>query len=61
MLSLTSPRCKSGLHVCDDLLIIAYSVKTAKWIGDCFIYTTANNRLCYFIGTESYTVSPFDR
>ena len=55
------PRCKSGLYVCDHQLIIVYSVKTAKWIGDCFIYTTANNRLCYFIGTESYTVSPFDR
>ena len=55
------PRCKSGLHVCDYLLISIRSVKTAKWIGDCFIYTTANNRLCYFIGTESYTVSPFDR
>ncbi|KAF9443984.1 coatomer protein [Macrolepiota fuliginosa MF-IS2] len=35
------------------------SVQTGKWIGDCFIYTTPN-RLSYFIGTESYTISPFD-
>ncbi|EKM79756.1 hypothetical protein AGABI1DRAFT_127441 [Agaricus bisporus var. burnettii JB137-S8] len=35
------------------------SVQTAKWIGDCLIYTTPN-RLCYFIGTETYTISPFD-
>jgi coatomer subunit beta' len=35
-------------------------VKTAKWIGDCFIYTTASNRLSYFVGNESYTISPFD-
>ncbi|KAJ3513632.1 hypothetical protein NLJ89_g2841 [Agrocybe chaxingu] len=36
------------------------NVKTGKWVGDCFIYTTASNRLCYFVGTESYTISPFD-
>jgi len=35
-------------------------VKTGKWVGDCFIYTTASNRLCYFVGSESYTISPFD-
>ncbi|KAF9011330.1 coatomer WD associated region-domain-containing protein [Cyathus striatus] len=34
-------------------------IKTAKWIGDCLVYTTAN-RLCYFVGKESYTISPFD-
>ncbi|TFY80045.1 hypothetical protein EWM64_g3966 [Hericium alpestre] len=37
------------------------SVKTAKWIGDCFIYTTAANRLNYFVGNESYSVTHFDR
>ncbi|KAF8634631.1 hypothetical protein AX15_000808 [Amanita polypyramis BW_CC] len=36
------------------------SIRTAKWVGDCFIFTTANNRLAYFIGSESYTISPFD-
>ncbi|TFY68559.1 hypothetical protein EVJ58_g935 [Rhodofomes roseus] len=39
---------------------ISEVVRTAKWIGDCFIYTTAANRLNYFIGTESYTITPFD-
>ncbi|KAF8967534.1 coatomer protein [Flammula alnicola] len=39
---------------------VADSVKSAKWVGDCFIYTTASNRLCYFVGSESYTISPFD-
>ncbi|KZT06448.1 coatomer beta [Laetiporus sulphureus 93-53] len=36
------------------------AVRTAKWIGDCFIYTTAANRLNYFVGSESYTITPFD-
>ena len=36
------------------------SVKTAKWIGDCFIYTTAANRLNYLIGNETQTVTHFD-
>ncbi|KAF9535194.1 coatomer protein [Crepidotus variabilis] len=39
---------------------IQESVKTAKWIGDCFIYTTASNRLSYFVGSSTYTISPFD-
>ncbi|KAF5363874.1 hypothetical protein D9756_000063 [Leucocoprinus leucothites] len=34
------------------------SVQTAKWIGDCLIYTTPS-RLSYFIGTSTYTISPF--
>jgi len=38
---------------------VSEGVKTAKWVGDCFIYTTSN-RLCYFVGSESYTISPFD-
>ncbi|GLB34322.1 putative the coatomer is a cytosolic protein complex that binds to dilysine motifs and reversibly associates with Golgi non- clathrin-coated vesicles, which further mediate biosynthetic protein transport from the ER, via the Golgi up to the trans Golgi network [Lyophyllum shimeji] len=39
---------------------VSDGVKTAKWVGDCLIYTTSNNRLCYFVGNESYTISPFD-
>ncbi|KAF8814154.1 hypothetical protein BYT27DRAFT_7266764 [Phlegmacium glaucopus] len=38
---------------------VSEGIKTAKWVGDCFIYTTSN-RLCYFVGSESYTISPFD-
>ena len=41
-------------------LTLGFSVKTAGWIGDCFLYTTATNRLCYFVGSESYTISPSD-
>ncbi|PCH40710.1 coatomer beta' subunit [Wolfiporia cocos MD-104 SS10] len=36
------------------------NAKTGRWIGDCFIYTTATNRLNYFVGTGSYTITPFD-
>ncbi|TFK47007.1 coatomer beta [Heliocybe sulcata] len=36
------------------------SVKTAKWIGDCFIYTNGSSRLNYFVGAESYTITQFD-
>ena len=45
----------------DEFSLDNYSVKTAKWIGDCFIYTTGANRLNYFVGTDSYTISPFDQ
>lgn len=39
---------------------IPHSITTAKWVGDCFIYTTAGNRVNYFVGNESYTISPSD-
>ena len=35
------------------------SIKMAKWVGDCFMYTISN-WLCYLVGFESYTISPFD-
>lgn len=47
-------------HYQTKIQLYSFSVQTAKWIGDCLIYTTPN-RLCYFIGTETYTISPFDR
>lgn len=34
---------------------------TAHWVGDCFIYTNANNRLNYCVGSEVVTVSHLDR
>ncbi|KAH8092503.1 coatomer beta [Cristinia sonorae] len=50
-----------GVEEAFDLVAeIPESVKTAKWIGDCFIYTTGANRLNYFVGSESYTITPFD-
>lgn len=37
------------------------SVKTAFWIGDCFIFTTVLNRLSYYVGGEIVTVAHLDR
>ncbi|KAK9379823.1 coatomer WD associated region-domain-containing protein [Kockiozyma suomiensis] len=37
------------------------TVRTGKWVGDCFIYTTATNRLNYLVGEQTYTVSHFDQ
>ena len=36
------------------------TVRTGEWVGDCFIYTIGANRLNYFVGSESYTITPFD-
>lgn len=36
------------------------SVKTAKWVGDCFVYTNSANRLNYLIGSQTHTVTHFD-
>ncbi|VDB90110.1 unnamed protein product [Peniophora sp. CBMAI 1063] len=45
----------------DIVAEINENVKTAKWIGDCFLYTTAANRLSYFVGSESYLIANFDK
>lgn len=37
------------------------SVRTGEWVGDCFIYTNAANRLNYLVGDQTYTVSHFDQ
>ncbi|KZT37143.1 Coatomer, beta' subunit [Sistotremastrum suecicum HHB10207 ss-3] len=44
----------------DVIAEINDNVKTAKWVGDCFVYTTATNRLNYLIGSEAHTVSHFE-
>lgn len=36
-------------------------VRTAYWVGDCFIYTNSNNRLNYCVGGETVTLSHLDR
>jgi len=33
------------------------SVKTAIWVGDCFIFTTGTNRLNYYVGGEVVTIA----
>ncbi|KAA8911972.1 hypothetical protein TRICI_003658 [Trichomonascus ciferrii] len=40
---------------------ISEAVRTGKWVGDCFIYTTFSNRLNYLVGGETYTISHFDK
>lgn len=37
------------------------SVKTAFWVGDCFIFTTSLNRLSYYVGGELVTIAHLDR
>ena len=39
---------------------IADVVETGKWIGDCFVYTTAANRLNYLVGGQTHTITHFD-
>ena len=36
-------------------------VRTAKWVGDCFMYTTAQNKLNYLVGGQTHTINHFDR
>ncbi|KAJ2727192.1 Coatomer subunit beta' [Coemansia sp. Benny D115] len=36
------------------------SVRSGCWIGDCFIYTNAANRLNYLVGGQTFTISHFD-
>uniref|UniRef100_A0A0N5AKD2 Coatomer subunit beta' n=1 Tax=Syphacia muris TaxID=451379 RepID=A0A0N5AKD2_9BILA len=36
-------------------------VRTAVWIGDCFIFTTDLNRLNYYVGGEIVTIAHLDR
>ncbi|KAK2704617.1 hypothetical protein QYM36_016869 [Artemia franciscana] len=40
---------------------VAENVKTATWVGDCFIYSNSLNRLNYYVGGEIVTISHLDR
>lgn len=40
---------------------VSETVKTGEWVGDCFIYTNATNRLNYLVGDQTYTISHFDQ
>lgn len=37
------------------------SVKTGLWVGDCFIYTNAVNRINYYVGGELVVIAHLDR
>lgn len=36
------------------------SIQSAKWVGDCLVYTSSNNRLNYLVGGQTHTISHFD-
>lgn len=35
-------------------------VRTAKWTGECFIYTNAQHRIQYLVGEQTYTINHTD-
>ncbi|WVQ76552.1 hypothetical protein IAR50_006222 [Cryptococcus sp. DSM 104548] len=45
----------------DVIAEINETVKTSKWIGDCFIYTNSTNRLNYLVGEQPHTINHFDK
>ena len=45
----------------EDIGEIGETVKTGVWVGDCFIFTNALNRLNYFVGGEIVTVAHLER
>jgi coatomer subunit beta' len=49
---------ESAFEVVTD---ISETVRTGEWVGDCFIYTSATNRLNYLVGDQTYTISHFDQ
>lgn len=40
---------------------VSESVRTGLWVGDCFIYTNAVNRINYYVGGELVTIAHLDR
>ncbi|CAH1117705.1 unnamed protein product [Phaedon cochleariae] len=53
---------EDGVEAAFDVLgEINESVRTGLWVGDCFIYTNAVNRINYFVGGELVTIAHLDR
>ncbi|ENN71955.1 hypothetical protein HUJ04_003032 [Dendroctonus ponderosae] len=53
---------EDGIESAFDVLgEINESVRTGLWVGDCFIYTNAVNRINYFVGGELVTIAHLDR
>jgi coatomer subunit beta' len=40
---------------------VGEKVRTAQWLGDCFVYTNSQNRLNYCVGGEVSTIAHLDR
>ncbi|KAJ3373034.1 Coatomer subunit beta' [Kappamyces sp. JEL0680] len=47
--------------VLDFDIEVPESVSTGAWAGDCFIYTSSQNRLNYLVGDQTSTISHFDK
>lgn len=56
--SITEDGIEDAFDVCGE---IEDTVKTGIWVGDCFIYTNAVNRLNYYVGGEIVTIAHLDR
>lgn len=53
---------EDGVETAFDVLgEVNESVRTGLWVGDCFIYTNAVNRINYFVGGELVTIAHLDR
>jgi len=53
---------EEGIEEAFEMLYeVPEKVRTATWVGDCFIYTNANHRLNYCVGGEVVTISHLDR
>jgi len=53
---------EEGLEEAFEVLYeIPEKVRTASWVGDCFIYTNSNRKLNYCVGGEIVTISHLDR
>lgn len=44
----------------DVITEISESVRTAKWTGECFVYTNANHRIQYLVGEQTHTINHTD-
>lgn len=45
----------------DVLYELNESITSGKWVGDVFIFTTATNRLNYFVGGKTYNLTHFSK
>ncbi|CAL4118366.1 unnamed protein product, partial [Meganyctiphanes norvegica] len=53
---------EDGIEDAFDLVgEVQETVKTGRWVGDCFIYTNSVNRLNYYVGGEIVTIAHLDR
>lgn len=58
----TNQVAEDGIESAFDVLgEVNESVRTGLWVGDCFIYTNAVNRINYFVGGELVTIAHLDR